>query len=388
MNYLDGKKDKTINLEFDNNKILSGFRNIDKFIADSIEMKMLSNNFWEQHPYMNKLYSISSPRKEILYYYYINCLLWIIDSLEDFKRVNIYIYGEPDKLCENLLKIIDYLDVKINIIFNNGTKPDVFTKNNFKIATKRGLYDNFSFATEFQEDIYSWYKLIFYQKELDILRIERYVDKINSINNYEKWLLYLSLFNYYIRKRNFDKTEFYLKKLKNLSNPLAYINSKSYLILLRDGKENCRNYLDNKLDMQNILNKNNNSMIESLILKNYSELLDNSEYKKQIIKKSLLNTPYDVDLWKTYFKNEGQYDNSKVKDIVCSGYLDKELLSKLKISNGDKKTLMKVLLSFYNVETVKEKIFLLLSDSIYQKYIKIIFSDIEKYLGEEAYELF
>lgn len=388
MSYLNGKKDKTLNLEFNNNKILSGFRNIDSFITNNIEMKMLSNNLWEEHKYMNKLHSISSPRKEILCFYYINCLLWIMDSIENFKNINIFLYGEPDKLSNSLLKIIGYSNANIKILENKSKKADIFTKNNFKIATKRGLYDNFSFETNFQKDIYVWYKLVFYQEERDISIIEKHLKQISSIDNYEKWLLYLSLFNYYIRKHDFDKTEFYLSKLKNLAAPLAYINSRSYLILLRDGKEKCRNYLDNNVDINNILNRNNNTMIESLVLKNYSQISDNLDYKKQIIKKSLINTPYDVDLWKSYFENEGKYDNYKIKDIISSGYLDKELLSKLKISTSDKKNLMKILLSFYSVENVKNKLIPLLSNSKYSKYIDIIYSDVDDYLGEKIYEIF
>lgn len=330
--------DRKLNFYFEKGLFMEGFRKNTQFIDSNFRtLSMISDKNWEKHPYMHKTYSISSPKKDILYRYYCIVLHELMKYQNDFKKINIYHSGKIDSISYKIFMFLKNVCGK-ELTFKciKFKEKNIINENNMRIAVKRGFFNEFKNENTVLDKVYGYYSNVFYNK-LNNLDEMIYVLNQNCSNNYEKWLLIRLIFNILIRNKRFEEAELYLKKLREITPyEIDYINSKAFLILVTLGEKSSLKYLRENINIDFLANKRNVDISESLILKNYATLLDIEDCNKEyILRKCIDKTPYDVDLIKYYNKLYNRYKKTDLISILKSGYLDMELFALCEVKDSE-----------------------------------------------------
>lgn len=340
-----------LNLNFDKSLWFQGFRESKSFLLKhQPELEFVSDEYWNQAKYMNKEYNISSPTNKILGQYFLNILVALLEdySNNELQQINLKVCN-LDKLDKYTKMIISVLKNNTNIRFNTiktkETVKEVLNRKNMRVAVKRGLYDEFKIKDPDLGFIYDYFKNRFLKTKYPL---DRLIKQYYQVTNDDlKWLLIKAIINKTIREGNKQVAFRYIKELKEYKkNDFDCWNSKSFYILVFESKEKAINYLSPKINITRFLNASSIDYAESLVMKNYVTLLDkDNKYKKKILKKCLMQTPQDVDLWKSWVNIYGtKTEKSNLANSLFScGYTDLYFVPDLPLSKGMDSILIKII---------------------------------------------
>lgn len=300
-------------------------------------LDLLSDDLWEINFYMSKKYSLSSPTKTILDIYRTNILyslIHIYNNVDNELKIGCY-GGYSYNIDEESLKMIRFargIGYNIEFFANNSndstvdsSSSKICTRDNLRTVIKRGLYEKYTyFENSDVKNIYSYNEETFKGNLWDTAKIEYIVNEYR--NNCDIHILYTYIkiiINVCIRKGDYAKSWKYCRLLEDVSTNIYDVeNSFSFLVLKTSGKQAAKEYIINKIS--NIVDLENHEidLYRSLLMKNYSYLLDPSDLKSNMIKKCISETPHDYDLWVEYFKYgslDPDYIKHKALHIIDSG---------------------------------------------------------------------
>ncbi len=354
---LDGKRKKSLNrtltLNFDKDIELGGFRNNEMLLSMSPKMlSILNDNTWFKSKYMNKIYNISSPKKSIIKNYYVSIWHALIKGVSFGEIDKIVVNYDPDRIdiiseliIEKASKILN-IDIEKHEII--ACKKDTIDYDKVRSAVKRGFYNEYQVDDSKAYFLYSLFYNTFYENEHDLSAMIIEYNSLDISYEYERWFLVKAILNVSIRENETEIIHKFLDILKEVKrNDFDYWNSKSYYILLTEGITRAVSYLEKRLNIDEFLNRQEIDYAESLVMKNFAQILPNNDVrKKEILNKCLLQTPQDVDLWKYYFNfiGDSEQTNMRYRDILENGYSDLSLFPHINLKENDQDLLLQLLI--------------------------------------------